>query len=400
VTAGVVVAGASVAGLRTAESLRAGGYTQPITVLSAEEHVPYDRPPLSKQLLTGAWPAERVRLPVTGRLAELGIDVRYQATAESAEIHARRVRLRGGEVIEYESLVIATGARPRTLPWAAGQPGVHLLRSLTDALGLAAALRAGQRVVVVGAGFIGAEVASAARDRGCAVTVLEAGQAPLQHALGPQVGAALGQLHADNGVQLRTRTTVHSLHPAAGRQPARLVLDDGSELTADVVVVGVGARPNTDWLAGSGLTVRDGVVCDEYCRAAPGVFAAGDVARWAHPVLGSVRLEHWTNAREQGAAVAANILCPGGPTAYAPVPYVWSDHYGHRLQLVGQPTRDTTVRLVLGDLGRPGFAAVYARGGRVVGAVGLDAGPAVIGLRPLVAAQAPVEKARAAAAGS
>ena len=396
---GVVVAGASIAGMRTAECLRLGGYAGSIVVLSAEDQLPYDRPPLSKQLLAGTWGPEQVRLPVAGRIAELRLDVRYGSRAVGLDVGPRLVHLADGEPVAYEHLVIATGAQPRTMPWGVGVPGVHVLRSLDDALGLAQELRARQRVAVVGAGFIGAEVASAARGHGCEVTVVEAADAPLQRALGREVGSAIGRLHAEHGTTLLTGTTVTGIRTGEDGRVAQLELSTGSVLPADVVVIGIGARPTTDWLEGSGLTVRDGVVCDTHCRAAPGVFAAGDVARWVHPVLGPVRLEHWTNAREQAAAVAANILDPRQPAPYAPTPYVWSDHYGHKLQVIGQPDDQTAAQVIEGELGRPGFVAAYLRDGRVVGAVGLDAGAKVVRLRRLVAARAPMAEVLAATGG-
>ena len=398
-TAGVVVVGASIAGMRTAECLRQGGYAGSITVLSAEDQLPYDRPPLTKQLLAGEWGPEQVRLPVSRRIAELGLQLRYGRQAASLDVGARLVELADGELVPYDQLVIATGAQPRTLPWAAGAAGMHVLRSLDDALALGAELRDRPRVVVIGAGFIGAEVASAARGYGCEVTVVEAADAPLQRALGREVGAAVGWLHGEHGATLLTGTTVTGVRTHAGGRVAEVELSTGAALPADVVVVGIGATPATGWLDGSGLTVGDGVICDSQCQAAPAVFAAGDVARWTHPVLGSVRLEHWTNAREQAASVAATILEPGRPAPYAPIPYVWSDHYGHKLQVIGQPSDQAQVRLIEGEVGRPGFIAAYLQDGRAVGVVGLDAGPRLIRLRRLVAAQAPIGDLVSAAAG-
>jgi len=388
--AGVVVVGASIAGMRTAECLRQGGYAGPVVVLSAEDQLPYDRPPLSKQLLAGTWGPEQVRLPVARRIAELRLDVRYRSRAAGLDVSSRLVHLADGAPVAYEQLVIATGAQPRMVPWGVGVPGVHVLRSLDDALGLAPELRAGRRVAVIGAGFIGAEVASAACGHGCAVTVVEAGDAPLQRALGREVGTAVGRLHAEHGAALLTGTTVTGIRVGTNGHVRQLELSNGSALLADVVVIGIGARPATGWLEGSGLTLRDGVVCDAHCRAAPNVLAAGDVARWDHPVLGPVRLEHWTNAREQAAVVAANILNSRQPVRYEPTPYVWSDHYGHRLQVIGQPDDQAPAQVIEGELGRPGFVAAYLRDGHMVAAVGLDAGARLVGLRRLVAARAPI----------
>ncbi len=338
-----------------------------------------------------------MRLPVAARIDELDIDVRYGSRAVGLDVEDRLVQVAEGEPVAYEHVVIATGAVAQTMPWAAGLAGAHVLRCLDDALALATELRPGRPVAVIGAGFIGAEVASAARQRGCTVTVVEATAAPLQRALGREVGEAVGRLHEENEVTLLTDTTVTGVQKDDVGRVSGLELSTGAILPAEVVVIGVGARPATDWLAGSGLTVNDGLTCDQYCRAAPGVLAVGDVARWDHPVVGSLRLEHWTNAREQAAAVAANISDPDRPIAYAPTPYVWSDHYGHKLQVVGHPDHRAPARVVEGTLGRPGFVAVYETDGRVVGAVALDAAAKLIRLRPAVAARAPITEVLAAA---
>jgi NADPH-dependent 2,4-dienoyl-CoA reductase/sulfur reductase-like enzyme len=385
---GVVVVGASIAGVRAAERLRGVGFAGRITLLSGEAHLPYDRPPLSKAVLVGGVTPDRLTLPAAKRLTELDIDLRTSTTATSLQVDTRTITLSDGSLLPYDDIVIATGAVARTLSGTERLHGIYVLRSLDDASTLALALARASSVVVVGAGFIGAEVASAAARLGAAVTVLEAADSPLARVLGPEVGEALGRLHAEHGVTLRCGVEVVGFEADATQRVTAVLLGNGDRLVADAVVIGIGARPATHWLASSGLPTADGVECDRYCRAAPGVWAAGDVARWKHPELGLVRAEHWTNAREQAGLVAANICSPDALTAYEPVAYVWSDQYGHRLQVVGDPHPSDDVRLLTGTMGRAGFVAVYVRDGDVTAAVGLDAGPGVIGLRPHVARKA------------
>jgi NADPH-dependent 2,4-dienoyl-CoA reductase/sulfur reductase-like enzyme len=367
----VVVVGASLGGLRTVQSLRSSGFTGKVTLVGEETHRPYDRPPLSKHVLAGEWQAEQAFLADQAELDRVEVDLRLGVRAVDLDVPSRTIGLHGGERIRYDALVVATGARPRTIPDTPNLQGIHVLRTLEDGLSLRAELEVASKVVVVGAGFIGAEVAATARKRGLEVTVLEALPVPLSRGLGPTLGPVIAGIHADHGVDLRTGTGVAGFE-GEGRVE-RVVLVDGSTIEADVVVVGIGVVPNTDWLEESGLELRDGVVCDRCCQAvgAPGVWAVGDVARWHNDLFDEeMRIEHWTNAVEQAMAVAANIT--GEPTPYAPVPYVWSDQYDSKIQIVGRPGPNDDVAVPIGAFDDRKFVALTHRDGRLTGAVGLD----------------------------
>jgi NADPH-dependent 2,4-dienoyl-CoA reductase/sulfur reductase-like enzyme len=377
----IIVVGASAAGLAAAETLRREKYDGEITLVGAERHLPYDRPPLSKQILAGEWQPERLALRSDDRLASLRLDFRLGVPASGLDPAAREVRLADGTSLGYDSLVIATGVRPRRLP---GE-GAHLLRTLDDALALRERIRAGTRLVVVGAGFLGAEVAAVARGLGASVTVVEPAPVPLAHAVGAEVGAVLAQAHVENGVDLRTGVGVTSVARDG------VALASGEFIAADEVLVAIGSSPNTEWLEGSGLTLDDGVVCDEYCAAAPGVYAAGDVARWPHPLFGvSMRIEHRTNATEQGMAAARNLLNPQSPKPFAPVPYFWSDQYDMKIQAYGHLRGHEEIAVVEGELAERRFLAIYRTGSRVSGVLGVSVSPkALRPWRQAIAAQAP-----------
>jgi NADPH-dependent 2,4-dienoyl-CoA reductase/sulfur reductase-like enzyme len=396
----VVVVGASLAGLRACESLRFEGFDGEIVLVGAEEHLPYDRPPLSKKVLAGEWEPDRIALRTPESIAELEVDLRLGIRATGLDTAAPHVELEGATRLAYDGLIIATGSEVRRLPEQPDLPGVHVLRRLDESLALRAELAGGgARVVVVGAGFIGAEVAATARQLGCEVTIVEALDAPLVRGIGREMGLACAQLHHDNGVTLRLDTGVEEI--AGGTRVDRVRLTDGTVLPADVVVVGIGVVPATGWLAGSGLDLRDGAVCAATLAAGPpGVFAAGDCARWPHQLFGEeLRIEHWTNAAEQGARAAKNLLAaaagqPGEP--YAEVPFFWSDQYGSRIQFLGRGDGD--VRVVVGDVDERKFVAVYSRDGIVRGALGLDSPRALMGFRRLIAARASMDDVVAHAA--
>ncbi|MEA2254842.1 MAG: hypothetical protein QOG35_887 [Solirubrobacteraceae bacterium] len=397
---GVVVVGASLAGLRTAEALRREGYVGPLSLIGAESHAPYDRPPLSKQLLSGAWTQDRLFFR-DGDLAALDLDLRLGVSATALDLHAREVALDDGTAAPFDALVVATGAAPRTLPGAAGLDGVHRLRTLDDAVAVRDAFERRPRVAVVGAGFIGAEVAATARGRGLEVTVIEALSLPLVHALGPEMGAACARLHVDRGVDLRCGVTVTAFE-GAGRLE-RLVLSDGSRVDADLAIVAVGVTPETAWLAASGLALDDGIVCDATgATSAPGVYAAGDVAQWHSPLFGHpLRVEHWTNAAEQGATVARSILA--GPAEAQPlvsVPFFWSEQYETTIQFAGVSRHADEVRVVHGSADEERFVAVYGRGGRLVGALAFSAPRLLMEYRRLIAASATLDEAVAHAAST
>ena len=396
----VAVVGASLAGVRAAEALRHEGYDGRLVMIGAEPHQPYDRPPLSKQLLAGEREPDDVVLRAAG-LADLDLDLRLGMRANALDLAGREIELADGDRVGFDGLVIATGSVPRLLPaMHDGVPdGVFVLRTLDDALAIRARLADGPRVVVVGAGFIGSEVAATCRKRGLEVTVLEALPAPLVRGLGATLGAVCGELHRDHGVELRVGVGVTGFE-GAGRVE-RVRLDDGTAVDADVVVVGVGVEPVVDWLDGSGLTLDDGVVCDETLLAAPGVVAAGDVARWPNPMFdGEVaRLEHWTNASEQAVAAARRLLHGDAPgaQAYAPVPFVWSDQYDRKIQTAGQFRGDDEMDVVHGSLEERRFTAVFGRNGRLVGVLGVSMPRKVMQYRQLIQERTSFEDALAVA---
>ena len=363
-----VVVGASLAGLRAVESARKAGYSGRLLLVGAEEHLPYDRPPLSKTFLD---PGDEPAMPhhrTDDELRALDVELRLGVPATALDTDAREIVLGGEEQLRYERLVIATGARARQLP-GEQLDGVHTLRTVEDARSIRGALDAGRRMVVVGGGFIGSEVASAARKRDVDVTILEAAPLPLVRAVGEQMAAACADLHARNGTELRCGVSVTGLE-GEGRVEG-VALSDGSVLPADLVVVGIGADPVTDWLIASGLHVEDGVVCDETLRAGPEVYAAGDVARWHNALFGrTMRLEHWTSAAEQGAAAARNALAPARATPYSAVPYFWSDWYRDKLQMVGITAADEVT--VIGDLDDARWLALYRQDDLLVGTLGLN----------------------------
>ncbi len=381
----VLIVGASLAGLRTAQALRRQGYAGPIRLLGDEIHLPYDRPPLSKDVLAGKWDPERTAL-LRPEDDELELVWQLGARATSLDLAARRVGVAGGEDVAFDALVITTGASPRWIPGTEHCPGAFVLRSLDDCLALRTALDASPRVAVIGAGFIGAEVAATCRERGLETTVIEALDLPLERSLGARLGAMVADLHRDHGVDLRLGTGVRELLRAGPSGPVTgVALDDGTTVDADVVVVGIGVAPNTGWLEGSGLEVDDGVVCDTRCRAAAGVVAAGDVARWTNPLFDeSMRLEHWTNATEQADAAAEALLRGDAAEPFAPVPFFWSDQYDRKIQFAGRAGPDDETVLVDGSLAERRFVQLYARDGRLRGVLGWNRPRLVMKFRRLI----------------
>lgn len=381
----IVVVGASLAGLRAAEALRREGYDGRLTVIGAEDHLPYDRPPLSKQFLAGEQQADDLALR-RSPYDDLDLDLRLGRAATGLDPAARAVTLADGSAVSYDGLVIATGATPRTLPGQPDLDGICVLRTLDDAVALRSHLEGRPKVVVIGAGFIGSEVAATCRTKGLDVTVLEALPAPLVRGLGPVLGMACGELHRDHGVDLRLGVGVDAIE--GDERVGRVRLVDGSVVDADVVVVGVGVVPATGWLEGSGLTIDNGVVCDETLLAAPGVVAAGDVARWPNAKFGGqlMRLEHWTNASEQGVASVQRLLHGDGaaPEPFAPVPFVWSDQYDVKVQTVGHFAGDDTMEIVHGSIEERRFTAIFGRDDRLVGALGFSMPAKVMQYRRMI----------------
>jgi 3-phenylpropionate/trans-cinnamate dioxygenase ferredoxin reductase subunit len=388
----VVVVGASAAGLAAAEGLRREGFGGSLTLIGEEHHLPYDRPPLSKQLLSGEWEADRLRLRDGAAIEALDLDLRLGVRAESLDTGNREVVLADGERVGYDALVVATGASARRLPGTEGVSGVHVLRTLEDALAFREALRARPRLVIVGSGFVGAEAAAVARASGAEVTMVTDVAVPLADALGPELGRMLSDVHLEHGVRIVAGVLVQEVLAAGGRA-AGVRLADGSVVEADEVLVGIGARPGTAWLEDSGLTIGNGVECDAALYAGHGVWAAGDVARWLHPRTGELtRIEHRTNAAEQGLAVARNILAGSGNAApFDPVPYVWSDQYDLKIQIYGSTRGADQVRIVEGSLEDRKLVALYGKAGRVCGVVGVNLPRATRAHRALVAEAAAFE---------
>jgi NADPH-dependent 2,4-dienoyl-CoA reductase/sulfur reductase-like enzyme len=364
----VLVVGASAAGLATAEALRRKGYTGRVTVLGEEPHLPYDRPPLSKQVLAGSWEPARTQLRQPDALSALDAEFVLGDPAVKLDASARAVHTASGRVLTAEAVVVATGLRPRTLPGQTALAGVHVLRTLDDALGLQADLLSCKQAVVVGDGVLGAEIAATACGMGVPVTMAGPQPAPLAMQFGALAAGLLADLHTERGVNLRLGTAVTGLAARNGRVTG-VCLDNGDVLPADVVVVAFGATPATEWLEGSGLRLDNGLVCDSRCRAADGIYAAGDVARWHHETLDALlRLENRTNATEQAVAVAGNIL--GEDRPYTPVPYFWTDQFDVKIQVHGVLPPDAEVTIVDGDVAARRFVAAYRRDGEVTGLLG------------------------------
>lgn len=381
----VIIVGASVAGVAAATGLRTAGFDGEIVLLGDEPHAPYDRPPLSKKLLCGAMAAEDIGLASARGLDAADVTVRLGCRATALDPERAVIEINDRESLAYDGVVVATGSVARQLPMMTGVGGAHVLRTLDDALAVRKEFDQARSVVVVGAGFIGLEVACSARSLGLDVTVIESAPSPLARVFGADIGARFTELHRSHGVEIRCGTGVTGVQVSDGRI-THLDLDDGTSLPADLVVVGVGASPATDWLESSGLPVSDGLVCDENLRAAPGVYGAGDVARWVHPLFGSIRVEHWMMAVDHARAAAHNLLAEldgrvAEPVAH--VPYFWSDQYGVKVQMAGWPQGYDQVVEVGGD--GPGSGLLLGRGDRLVGALGWTAPAFVSRQRRLIA---------------
>lgn len=390
-----MVVGASLAGLRAAEGLRRSGFDGDITVIGAEAHFPYDRPPLSKQLLTGKADAGAVQLD---RAEDLRIDWSLGTKATALDIAERLVWLDPvtpgspvgrDETIRYDLLVIATGAEPRVLPAFEASEGTHYLRTLDDALRIREALVEAERAIVIGAGFIGLEVASSASALGVGVTVLETLPVPLSRAIGDEMGSAVADFHRRNGVTVLTGVSVEAIVGSGAVEGVRLA--GGEVVAGQLVVVGVGVSPATAWLEGSGVDLDNGVLCDERLRVTtggrpiPGVVAAGDIARWHHPSYRRhVRVEHWTNAVEQGEAAAKSLLLGDAAPPYAPVPYFWSDQHGAKLQFVGDATGWDDSALIDGAIEDYRFVVAYGRDGKLTAALGMRRPAKVMAMQRLI----------------
>lgn len=373
-----VIIGASLAGAKAAEALRAEGFTGRVVLVGEETEPPYERPPLSKGYLQGEDPREKARVHDERWYAENGVELLLGRRATNLDAGAHTVTLDGVERLRYDKLLLATGSRVRTLAVpGADAHGVRYLRTADEAEGLLAALAGGARVVVVGAGWIGLEVAAAARGHGCPVTVVELAPLPLHRVLGDEVAAVFRDLHAAHGVEFRFNTGVREIASRDGRVTG-VVLDDGTELPADLVVVGVGVRPATELAEAAGLAVDDGVVTDASLRTSdPDIYACGDVASSVNPMLGRrVRVEHWANARGGGPAAARAML--GRDVVYDPVPYFYTDQYDLGMEYSGYVEPGGYDRVVLRgspsiiDGRAPDFIAFWVRDGRVLAGMNVN----------------------------
>jgi NADPH-dependent 2,4-dienoyl-CoA reductase/sulfur reductase-like enzyme len=399
----IAIVGASLAGLRAAEALRREGFDGRLVLIGAEPHLPYDRPPLSKEVLAGTRSPDEIGLTKPDRFDALQLDLRLGCRATTLNLNERTVRVESvaggaGEDIAFDGLVIATGASPRKLPDTPDLAGIHTLRTLDDCIAIRSELAKGPRVAVVGAGFIGAEVAATCRARGLSVSVIETLDTPLEVALGKQLGGMVGEVHRDHGVDLRCGVRVSGF--GGSERVESVLLEDGSRIDADLVVVGIGVEPETQWLESSGLEIDNGVVCDETSAAsAPDVVAAGDIARWYNPLFAeTMRVEHWTNAVEQAEAAAQRLLNgPDGAEPFAPVPFVWSNQYDMKIQSAGRPRPGDEVHIAHGSIEERRFVALFGREGRLSGAVAFNRVRALMSYRKLLRSGSSWDDALAAA---
>jgi NADPH-dependent 2,4-dienoyl-CoA reductase/sulfur reductase-like enzyme len=382
----IVVVGASLAGLRCVEALRREGFAGELVLAGAESHAPYDRPPLSKQVLRGQWPPERTRLRADADLSALDLQLKLGVAATSLDPARRRVVLADGSELAYDGLVIASGAAPRRLAFGHELAGVHVLRTLDHALALRAALAQQPRVCVIGAGFIGLEVAASCRELGLEVHVIEPMPLPLVTKLGPRMARLIAGMHVDRGVDLRCGESVVALEGDGRLERVRLA--GGSAFEADVAVVGVGVTPNVEWLRGSGIALGDGVVCDATCATSlPDVVAVGDCARWPNPRFGvEMRVEHWSNAVEMSTHAARRLL--GGASfsePFAPVPYFWSDQYDVKIQFAGVARSTDDVAFVDGSEETRRGVVLYGHEGQLTGVLALGRPAQLVRYRAAIA---------------
>jgi 3-phenylpropionate/trans-cinnamate dioxygenase ferredoxin reductase component len=383
---GILIVGGGLAATRTAEQLRRAGYTGTLAIVSDEVHLPYDRPPLSKEVLRSE--VDDVTLKPREFYDEQNITLRLGSAATGLDTAAQTVTLDDGTTLGYNELVIATGLVPRRIPAFPDLDGIRVLRSVDESLALREHASSARHAVVVGAGFIGCEVAASLRGLGVGVVLVEPQPAPLAAVLGEQIGGLVARLHRAEGVDVRTGVGVADVR---GRDHVESVqLTDGAELTSDLVLVGIGSRPATDWLRSSGVEVDNGVICDAAGRtSAPNVWALGDVASWRDPMGHQVRVEHWSNVAEQARVVVPAMLGQDAPSSVV-VPYFWSDQYDVKIQCLGEPTATDTVHLVEDDGRR--FLAYYERDGVVAGVVGGGMPGKVMKARGKIAAAAPISE--------
>ncbi|MCU1478839.1 MAG: pyridine nucleotide-disulfide oxidoreductase [Subtercola sp.] len=367
----LVIVGASLAGMKAVEGARKSGYAGEIVLIGDEHHFPYDRPPLSKRFLDDERDVPYFR-EHTSYVEDLDATLLLGSPAIALR-PAEKAVIVDGRAVHYDALVIATGASPRTMPQWAGMQGVVTLRRFADAVTIRGALDAQKNVTIIGAGFIGAEIASAARKSGCTVTIVEATETPLARAVGPEMGILLSKMHEKYGTALYCGVTVASVNGGeSGDKVQSVELSDGRVIPTDLLLVSIGASPATEWLRDSGieLTPDGGIVCDASLQTSlPGVYAAGDVVHWPNAIMDTtMRLEHWTSANEQGALAGKNAAGVADRAVYETVPYFWSDWYGNRIQFVGV-AGTITPHVVSGSVESDKFVALYQLGDRVVGAL-------------------------------
>ncbi len=370
-TKSVTVVGASVAGVGAVNELRRCGYTDAITLIDAQPHLPYDRPPLSKAALGGS--AIEAAFHEVEHYVAHKVTLKLGAPATGFDASTRTVTLATGEMVTADTIILAPGARAKRLPAKIARAPVHVIRDLDDAAALRPLLQPGKHLVMIGGGFIGAEVAATARRLGLEVTIIDRCAVPLAEVLGTPVAERLRALHTTAGVNMVCEATVSGVETIDGRQEVSLA--DGATIAGDIVVAGIGSAPNIEWLAGSGVSVGNGILCDSTGHtSAPGVFAAGDAAAWQDPRDGQHhRHEHWTAAREQ-ARIVAQVIAGVDETQWKLfVPYFWSDMHGQRIQLLGESTSATRVDFVFENPATGAFVAEYRRGDQLVGVVGCNA---------------------------
>lgn len=389
----LVVVGASIGGLRAVEAARIHGHTGPITMIGDEPHFPpYDRPPMSKQMLEPTADLEQFRLSYMGGEA-IYVDLRLGVSAIGLDTEKKCVRLSDGDEEPYDKLIIATGSRARTLPAQPHLARVFTVRTLGDSMALRDALRRRPKVAIVGGGFIGCEVASVATAQGCEVTIIHEGDVPLQRSCDRAAGAYVQALHASHGVEFVGGDRVETL--VGSKQVEAVQLSDGRTVEAEVVIIGIGSEPNTEWLDGSGLVVDNGVRCgaDLLAQGCEDIAAVGDVAHWFNPMYGrSMRVEHWSNAVEQGFVAAPNLL-NGTKTEFSTIPYVWSDQYGLKVQIMG--VAEGTYHVVAQEEGALAqHVGLYEVSGSVVGAITVNRPDLLAKLRRALTAGADLDKVR------
>ncbi|NDJ87583.1 NAD(P)/FAD-dependent oxidoreductase [Mycolicibacter kumamotonensis] len=384
---GIVIVGGGLAAVRTAEELRREEYTGPITIVSDETRPPYDRPPLTKDVLRGE--RDDTTLEPPEFYATRDIDLRLGCGARGVDTAAQTVTLADGSVLGYDQLVIATGLVPRRIPSLGDVNGIRVVRSFEDSLVLRGDAAAARRAVVIGAGFIGCEAAASLRKLGVDVVLVEPQPAPLAGVLGEQIGELVARLHRANGVDVRSGVGVAEVRGAGHVEG--VVLADGAELAADLVVLGVGSRPATEWLEGCGIELGNGVLCDLTGRtSAPNVWAVGDVAFWRGRGGHEIRVEHWSNVVTQVRVMVPTMLGRESLHDVAVPPYFWSDQYDVKIQCLGEPQATDTVHLVEDDGHK--FLAYYERDGVVVGVVGAGRPGKVMGARGKIATGAPISE--------